>query len=241
MRCLLALLLLLIAAATPAAAQQVRVRQWTDAQGVVWTETTTVEVVGAEEMAPGRRGSDRFVAAEAPATIPGLARFGPFVVLDRTRAALVAQTDGASPAAFARMMAAYPGIAVLTMIDCPGTVDDTANLALGRMIRARGLATEVPPGGSVRSGAVELFLAGARRHAAPDAEFAVHAWEDEQGRSPRDFAPEAGPNRLYLDYYRAMGLPPEKAGAFYALTNSVPNSRVLWLTTADIARYAAVE
>ena len=68
---------------------------------------------------------------------------------------------------------------MLEMIEAPGTEDDRANLRLGRLIRARGIATHVPAGGSVRSGGVELFLAGTRRIADPGAEFAVHAWADE--------------------------------------------------------------
>lgn len=232
MRRLVALLLTLIA--LPAAAQQVSVRQWTDDQGVRWTETTTVEVI--EEDA----GTGRLVELDGGPQLSGIARFGPFVVVDPTHAALVAETDAHSPAQFAAMLRAFPQMAVLDMVDCPGTVDDTANLRLGRMIRAAGLATEVPGGGSVRSGAVELFLAGTTRHAAPDAEFAVHAWQDDDGREPGDFAANAPVNRAYTDYYRAMGLTAEQASAFYALTNSVPNDRVLWLHTADIARYAAL-
>ena len=68
---------------------------------------------------------------------------------------------------------AFAGLDPVTLVEW--TEDDGANLRLGRMIRARGIATYVPAGGSVRSGGVELFLAGARRFADPDAEFAVHA------------------------------------------------------------------
>jgi len=51
------------------------------------------------------------------------------------------------------MLNAYPGIRTIEFVECPGTLDDVANLQLGRMIRARGLDTDVPDGGSVRSGA----------------------------------------------------------------------------------------
>lgn len=235
MRRLMCLFLCLVA--VPASARQISVRTWTDEQGVRWAETTTVEVVD-EESAPG---SDRLVPLSgASSPVSGIAHFGPFVVTDSTHAALIAETDGRSPADFRAMMAAYPGITVLQMVDCPGTVDDTANLALGRLIRARGIATEVPEGGSVRSGAVELFLAGAVRHAAPDAEFAVHAWQDDDGRQPGDFTAADPVNAAYLRYYRDMGLAPQSAAAFYALTNSVPNEQVLWLHTADIAQYVTL-
>jgi len=240
-----ALLPLCLACAVPVAAQQVSTRSWTDADGVLWTETTTVEVVDEDAAPEGPEmpdGSDRLVPSHGGAApVRGIARFGPFVVVDGARAALVAETDGRSPAAFAAMIAAFPQIAVLEMVDCPGTVDDTANLELGRRIRAAGLATDVPPGGSVRSGAVELFLAGTTRHVAPDAEFAVHAWQDDDGLGPSDFAANASVNAAYLRYYREMGLPVAQAEAFYALTNSVPNDQVRWLDRADIARYAALD
>ncbi|KUR78845.1 hypothetical protein AQZ50_06805 [Novosphingobium sp. Fuku2-ISO-50] len=233
MRRALALFALLIATlGVTAQAREVSTRTWTDAAGVVWTETTTVETEN--------DGADRLVGSAAPA-MPGIARFGPFVVLDGRHAALVDATDGASPARFAAMLRAYPGIQVLEMVDCPGTLDDNANLRLGRMIRARAIATEVPPGGSVRSGAVELFLAGADRHAAPDADFGVHAWEDDAGRGPGDYPANAPVNRAYVDYYRAMGMSEAQAAAFYALTNSAPNARVRWLHTSDIARFVAID
>jgi hypothetical protein len=231
---LLAALMLLLMCTVPAAAQQVTTRTWVDANGTTWTEETTTEWSVA--------GSERLVAAPSAASgIKGIARFGPFAVLDTGRAALVDETDTGSPAAFQRMLRAYPGIRVLEMLDCPGTVDDTANLALGRMIRAHGLATDVPPGGSVRSGAVELFLAGSARHAAPDAEFAVHSWRDDDGREPQDFAAADPVNAAYTRYYREMGLSPRQAAAFYALTNSVANDQVLVLHTSDIAPYAALD
>ena len=226
----------LSALALPALADEaVSTRSWTDAAGVRWTEITTVETTAAP-----RDGASRLVGIAAETAAHGVARFGPFVVLDAGRAALVDATDAASPAQFARMMRAWPGLRVLDMVDCPGTYDDTANLRLGRMIRARGLVTRVPPGGSVRSGAVDLFLAGTARHAAADADFGVHAWLDDSGRGPGDYPANAPANRAYLDYYQAMGMTPATAAAFYALTNSAPNTGVRWLHRADLARFVPV-
>lgn len=183
----------------------------------------------------------RFIpaAARMPATGAGIARFGPFRVIDGRRAALVASTDAASPQAFSAMMAAYPGLEVIEFADAPGTSHDLANLRLGRAIRAAGLATHVPAGGSARSGAVELFLAGTRRTVEPGALFAVHSWRDEAGREPADFAPDAPENRLYLDYYAEMGMAPDQARAFYAMTNSVPHAGALWLEGAEMAHWIA--
>ena len=122
----------------------------------------------------------RFITrpAQMAAGDASLAQYGPFRVLDAKRAALVGSTDAASPGAFRAMLAAHPGLEVLEFVDAPGTSNDIANLALGRAIRAAGLATYVPRGGSARSGAVELFLAGTQRTMDTEALFAVHSWRD---------------------------------------------------------------
>ncbi len=208
--------------AVPAAAQQV----------VYDTVVETVEIDTA--------GGERLVAS-SPAPAPqGIAAFGPFRVLDPSRAALVDETDEASPAQFAALLKAFPQIATLELVEVPGTQDDHANLKLGRMIRARGIATHVPDGGSVRSGGVELFLAGVRHTAAPGAEFAVHSWADEEGREARDYPADAPENRAYLAYYREMGMGPAQASAFYAMTNSVPFDQARWLTAADMGQWVAI-
>ena len=225
MRRILALLLPILAlTAAPIAAQVVTVSE-------------TVEVV----QSANEGGSERYVAT-APANLPrGIASFGPFRVLDRGRAALVDATDAASPAQFAAMLRAYPAIALIEMIECPGTEDDRANLQLGRMIHARGISTHVPADGSVRSGGVELFLAGKNRMADPGAEFAVHSWADEDGREAKDYPASAPENRAYIDYYEEMGMPEPQARAFYAMTNSVPNAQAKWLGSADIGRWVHLD
>lgn len=179
-------------------------------------------------------GADRFVASPAVQLPPAVASYGPFRVLDSARAALVDVTDSASPADFEAMLRDYPGIATLEMLECPGTANDVANMRLGRMIRAAGLETHVPRGGSVRSGAVELFLAGATRRIDEGAEFAVHSWLDSHGREADDFAADAPVNATYLDYYQEMGMEHERARAFYDMTNSVPHADALWLTAQDM-------
>jgi hypothetical protein len=228
MRRLVILLLSLFAAALPVHAEEVVVYE-------VIEETVEVTEIVDEG------GSERFVG-NAPAAIPqGIARFGPFRVLDGTRAAMVDATDSASPAQFQAMMAAHPGISMIEMIEVPGTEDDRANLKLGRMIRARGLTTYVPAGGSVRSGGVELFLAGKVRIADPGAEFAVHAWADEDGREATDYSADAPENRAYVDYYVEMGMPAAQARSFYAMTNSVPNGDAKWLTGSDMGKWVVLD
>lgn len=185
-------------------------------------------------------GPGDYVSLVPPAEIPrGIARYGPFRVLDAKRAALVDVTSDGAPAAFAAMLRDYPGIATLEMIECPGTENDRANLRLGRMIRAAGIETHVPHGGSVRSGAVELFLAGAARRIDDGAEFAVHSWIDDTGHQARDYGPNSPENRKYLNYYREMGMGEPQAAAFYAMTNSVPFESARWLSAGEMRRWIA--
>jgi len=183
-------------------------------------------------------GASRFVsplheAAERDAQ----ASYGPFRVLDDRTAALVGITDSASPAHLAAMLRAYPEIAVLEFVEAPGTHDDVANMQMGHVIRDRGMETRVRRGGSVRSGAVELFLAGVRRVIDADAEFAVHGWLDYYGLGANDYPQGAPEHRRYLDYYRAMGMDAEKAQAFYSMTNSVPFEDARWLTGQEMRQW----
>ena len=237
-RALALFLLALAAIARPAAAQEIVYQ--TVEETVVWVDEQGNEVPPPEDAENG--ATWRFVAARPsavePAPIPqGIARFGPFRVLDDGRAAMVDVSDSRSPAQFAAMLRAFPGIRRLDLVEVPGTEDDRANLALGRMIRAHGIATHVPAGGSVRSGGVELFVAGVAHTADPGAEFAVHAWEDEDGRGPRDYPMSAPENRAYLDYYRDMGLSPTEAAAFYAMTNAAPFEAARFMSTAQMGQW----
>lgn len=250
MRRLLALLVpILSLAATPLAAQQIAYASFGEDEIVVTEELTGVEEgsvpvpipIPIQIEAPEPGANARFVHSTAAPVPQGIATYGPFRVLDTTRAALVDATDERSPAAFAALLRDHPGIASLEMVECPGTFDDRANLKLGRMIHARGIATHVPDGGSVRSGAVELFLAGTRRTAAPRAEFAVHSWADEDGLEAADYSPNAPENRAYLDYYKEMGMTTAEASAFYAMTNSVPNADAKWLSAADMRQWVRLD
>lgn len=185
-------------------------------------------------IAPAPAGGARFLQPQVAIERQALASYGPFRVIDGSRAALVAVTDSRSPAQFAAMLRDYPGIALLELVECPGTDDDRANLRLGRMIRAAGLATHVPAGGSVRSGAVELLLAGKQRRIDDGAEFAVHSWMAEDGREAHDFAAGSPEHAGYLAYYREMGMTETQARAFYAMTNSVGFAEAKWLDAAEM-------
>lgn len=169
------------------------------------------------------------------------ARFGPFAVVDAATVRMAGDVTSTTPRQFAAMLAAFPHLKRLEMIDCPGSLDEEANLILARAIRRAGMETVVPSGGSVRSGAVELWLAGSTRRAASDAEFGVHSWADDTGREANDYPASDPVHAEYLSYYREMGMDAAKARAFYALTNSTPFDDVRYLTRDDMARFVPLD
>ncbi|WP_439569458.1 alpha/beta hydrolase [Sphingopyxis sp.] len=243
-----------VLAFAPAQAQQ----GFTVTTTVSWTwEDTGEDAVDADELAIDEdaallgdealaedadlAATRRYAPSPALATL-GRARahYGPFAVIDATTVRMAGDVTSATPRQFAAMLAAFPGLKRLEMVDCPGSLDEEANLILARAIRRAGMETVVPSGGSVRSGAVELWLAGSTRRAAADAEFGVHSWADDTGREANDYAASDPVHAEYLGYYREMGMDDAKARAFYALTNNTPFDEVRYLTRDDMARFVAL-
>lgn len=196
--------------------------------------TMTTTFVNGQQVSETHTAARYAQPAAQPRSDAMIAQYGPFVVTSDTRAAMMGSTDSASPAHFDAMLRDFPQITILEMIEAPGTSNDIANLAVGRRIRSAGIATHVPNGGSVRSGAVELFLAGVTRTVDDGAQFAVHSWLDNYGREADDFAAEDAAHRLYLDYYVEMGMSELRARDFYAMTNSVPHAEALWLSAPEM-------
>lgn len=179
--------------------------------------------------------TEQAASTARPQTAAVLARFGPFHVTSATTADMIGVVESHTPRQFAAMLMAYPGLQTLQMIECPGSDDDEANLKLARMLRAARIETVVPAGGSVRSGAVELFLAGVRRRADSQAEFAVHSWRDSLGREAQDLPPNDPVHREYIEFYREMGLSEDRAKQFYALTSSVAFDDALYVAPLHLA------
>ena len=194
-------------------------------------------LAGEADFAPARRYAP---SANLPAPARARATYGPFAVIDAATVRMAGDVTSATPRQFAAMLAAHPGLKRIEMVDCPGSLDEEANLILARAIRRAGMETIVPSGGSVRSGAVELWLAGVKRSAAPDAEFGVHSWADEYGREANDYPANDPVHAEYLGYYREMGMDDARARAFYAMTNATPFDEVRYLTRDDMARFVTL-
>jgi hypothetical protein len=196
--------------------------------GYTVTETVDYEVVVTDDGATG----------DWQTPTPAIAVYGPFHVISPQVVELRGVSDSSTPGQFRRMIAAYPGLTTIEMVECPGSEDDDANLALARMIRRAGLNTHVPKDGSIRSGGVELFLAGVKRTSEPGAQFGVHSWIDSDGREARDYAASDPVHQQYVGYYEEMGFKPDTARAFYTFTNAAaPASGVHYMTGGELAAY----
>ena len=206
--------------------------QPTDAAEASYIVTETVEIFEYQVSIP---------QPEAIPMVGALGEYGPFRVITSQIVEMTGTVDSFSPDYFREMLIHHPSIKQINMIDCDGSVDESANLNLARMIRQAGIHTHVPAHGSVRSGAVELFLAGAHRSADPGAEFVVHSWMDEDGLEANDYPANDPVHAEYLDYYAEMGVPSDQAQAFYTLTNSVPFSGQLTLSRNDLVRYQLLQ
>ncbi len=179
-------------------------------------------------------------AAPAQPTLAPLEYAGQFRLVSDDVVEFSGEVDSASPANFARMLKHNPGITTLQLHDVAGTVDDMANFRLARMIRNAGLTVYVPSYGSVRSGGIELFAAGAYRVAEPGAEFLVHSWQDDAGYEAGDYPLSDPIHQEYLRFYREMGLADEDATGFYLLTNSASFDDALQLSLNDLERYGLI-
>lgn len=244
MRTLVVAALAAVLAFAPAHAQQVTVVTTTT---VTWTYVDESDEDAAllddEALADDEAfaATRRYAPSGSLATLGhAKARFGPFAVVDASTVRMAGDVTSATPRQFAAMLAAFPGLKRIEMVDCPGSLDEDANLTLARAIRRAGMETVVPSGGSIRSGAVELWLAGATRSAAPDAEFGVHSWADEYGREANDYPANDPVHAEYLGLYRELGMDAAKAREFYALTNATPFDEVRYLTRADMARFVTL-
>lgn len=141
--------------------------------------------------------------------------------------------DASALNTFEAITRANPKIKVLVLQKIDGSVDDEANLELGRMVREAGFTTIVPSNGLVASGGTDLFLAGAERIIEERACIGVHSWGGfVEGRH----VPRTSWHHVpYLKYYRDLAISEE----FYWFTlESASINDMHWMTTDEVDRYA---
>ena len=117
----------------------------------------------------------------------------------------------------------------------PGSADDVTNLELGLMLRQANYTTYVPAGGMVASGGTDLLLAGVQRIVERGAMIGVHSWADSGAATGDTLDRDAEDHRIYLDYYRALGIDQE----FYWFTlQAAPADDMHWMTESEMAKFS---
>ncbi|WP_299416091.1 hypothetical protein [uncultured Sulfitobacter sp.] len=106
----------------------------------------------------------------------GMRRRVGFAVVN-TRLLMHGRIATRTPAEFADVMVENPQIKTLVLQDMPDVRDAEAAMVLGRMVRARGLATALQSDSDISGGAVALFLAGQQRSMVDGARITVGNWD----------------------------------------------------------------
>ncbi|MCR9638647.1 hypothetical protein R7035_18860 [Vibrio sp. 1731] len=143
--------------------------------------------------------------------------------------------DG-STSAFNNMLSKNPSVNQLYLRDISGSIDDDANLKLGRLIRSKKMKTVVDSNSHVTSGGVDLYLAGASRSWSAGAKLGVHSWSDGV-KDGREYPSSHSSHDIFTSYYQDMGINSD----FYWFTlNSAKSSSMHYLTLDEIVKYEIV-
>ena len=153
--------------------------------------------------------------------------------VEGTELFLSGEITSRTPANFREVLEENPQITTIVQTFMPGSLDDRAVIAMGYLIRERGINTHLTASSEIYSGAVDLFLSGRQRSMQRGAIIGVHSWTDGLGEGtsyPRD-APE---HRNNVAYVRDM----LGSSDFYWFTlQAAPSDEIHEMTAAEIARF----
>ncbi len=103
-----------------------------------------------------------------------------------------------SVAAFERLLAQEPQITQVVLQVIPAPRDAQASMALGRVIRARGLSTALQSDSDVFGAAVLVFAAGVERRMVRGAQIGLTRWRPEEEMALRSYLTQMlGADTLY--------------------------------------------
>lgn len=156
------------------------------------------------------------------------------LTVDGNKAIFRGVIDGTTPTKITNLINNSPEVRTIVLAYGPGSDDDEANLQASLAVHKANLATCVPEGGEIASGAVDLFLAGKVRRLGEDSFVGVHSWADGSGTEGGDLARSHPDHKLFLDYYAAIGIPED----FYWFTlGAAPSSGIHNMTEAERVQY----
>ncbi len=131
---------------------------------------------------------------------------------------------------FNELQETYPNIKTITIKNCGGSLDDTANLKMSLKVHQSGINIHLMDNAEIASGGVDFFLAGVKRTRGKNTKIGVHAWGGD-GDSATDY-PKGHANHLpYIKYYVSIGFTQKQAEDFYYFTiYAAPANGIHWMT-----------
>ena len=167
-------------------------------------------------------------------------KFGIFKVLDDSVTAEMNGTIGKrTPKNFDKMIAKYPDIKLINMLNCPGSKDDEANLIVSKKMHDVGISFHLFSNSTIASGAVDMYVGGLKRTRESGGKIGVHSWGNGKNDPIATSYPVGDPVHLsYINYYTSVGFLQEDAEKFYYFTiNASPAENVHWMTDEEIKTY----
>jgi len=149
--------------------------------------------------------------------------------------------DETTPDVIANLFEEHPEVKIITMIDVPGSADDSSNLKVARLIRQNGISTFVPFKGMIASGGVDFFLAGINRELADSTLVGVHSWYeyDSTGAiiNAQDLPKNHEMHKMFLDFYHDIKIAEDFY--WYTLEVAAPDT-IHWMNAEEIKKYNVV-
>ncbi len=138
-----------------------------------------------------------------------------------------------TPATVLELVFQNPHVKTIEMIQCPGSIDDVANLRACLYVHQFGLNTRLNAKSMVASGGSDFFLAGKKREVAEGAKIGVHSWGGGT-KAATDLSRSHDAHKKYLNYYEIVNIPLD----FYWYTlDAAPANAIHWMTEEEIATY----
>lgn len=168
---------------------------------------------------------------------PPQTNFGIFRVIDENTVEMNGDINSSTLNSFNDLIAMYPSINKINMLEVPGSVDDEINLLVSKKVYDQNIATHLTDNGLIASGGVDFFLAGATRTKGSNTMIGVHSWSDGTNEAT-DFPQGNMEHQPYIDYYTSIGFTLSEAEAFYYFTiNAASASAIHYMTEQEIAEY----
>lgn len=169
--------------------------------------------------------------------------FGIFEVMeDKITVEMDGEINEDSLKNFTRLIARYPKIKMIEIIECGGSSDDEVNLKLSALVHQKGISTHVVDGGEIASGGVDFFLAGVTRTLGKNTKVGVHSWSDGDGNEATAYPKGHKEHELYITYYVAIGFTRKQAEDFYYYTITAATADdIHFMTAAELTKYSIVK